>query len=425
MEFYEIIKNHSNKYPNMKPADVVKLVYQNEFGGGHLIKDADRSLKMIRKELAECGIVRSEKLLQPIGNGLSRLYLSSAEAKNMDPAYINDIFVSSAQIHKGSSSSFKEKLNILTDRFDYFGFGFELEDLQEYLKDYAESGYPMVSHTDTYRNAYLPAYRVVKDSLCYMLQGEKLWEEREIYVPHGNYGIWCKQYIPSTYSGKPLPLVILSHGMDDSYMSCEPYAIDMASKGIAACCLEFYGGGGKKTGGSTREMSIMTETEELKAVLAAARTWDFADPERIVLFGESQGAIVSAFTAAERPDQVHGLVLCYPAFVIFDNAHEQYGSKEEIPEEYMFRWLKAGHLFFYDIWDIDPYRKASAYTKHTLIMHGNADFTVPISYSEKAYQTYKDSEYYVINGAKHGFRGRAFDVALDHIYGYFRTIGIM
>ncbi len=421
MELSEIIKAHANKYPKMQPCDAVKLIYQNEFGGGHLIADPAQSLERLKEELAACR-PSDEPLMESIGNGSSRLYLSSPEAAKLSPELINDIFVSSAQIHLGSRSSFRTKLDLLKDKFDYFNFDFSLEELESYLADYEAAGFPMVSHSPEYREAYAPAYRVVEDRLCEALKPGNSWEEREIFVEGVAHPIWCKLYIPSDRGDVRLPLIILSHGMDDSYASCEPYALDLVTKGFACCCLEFYGGGGTKTGGSTREMSIMTETEELKTVLKAAADWDFADPSRIVLLGESMGAIASAFTAAELPELTAGLVLLYPAYVIFDDIHNMFRSLEDVPDFCKYRWLDAGWIFYRDIWDIDPYKKSCAYTRRTLILHGNADHTVPISYSEKAAESYPDNDYFVINGAKHGFKGRAFELAVRYITEYLNAI---
>ena len=41
MEIIDILKIHTSVYPEMQPQDAVKLIYQNEFGGGHLIKEKE------------------------------------------------------------------------------------------------------------------------------------------------------------------------------------------------------------------------------------------------------------------------------------------------------------------------------------------------------------------------------------------------
>ena len=43
-ELEKILQDHAKRYPQMEPTDGVKLIYQNEFGGGHLIKDENACL---------------------------------------------------------------------------------------------------------------------------------------------------------------------------------------------------------------------------------------------------------------------------------------------------------------------------------------------------------------------------------------------
>ena len=52
-----------------------------------------------------------------------------------------------------------EQLQELTDMDT---MPFSPDDLRRYLEPYAAAGYPPVSHSETYRAAYHPAYRVVK-----------------------------------------------------------------------------------------------------------------------------------------------------------------------------------------------------------------------------------------------------------------------
>ena len=40
----QILISHAARYPLMEPTDAVKLIYQNEFGGGHLIRDTEACL---------------------------------------------------------------------------------------------------------------------------------------------------------------------------------------------------------------------------------------------------------------------------------------------------------------------------------------------------------------------------------------------
>ena len=50
-ELRAILIAHAKRYPLMQPTDAVKLIYQNEFGGGHLIRDEQACLNYLRREL--------------------------------------------------------------------------------------------------------------------------------------------------------------------------------------------------------------------------------------------------------------------------------------------------------------------------------------------------------------------------------------
>ena len=177
--------------------------------------------------------------------------------------------------------------------------------------------------------------------------------------------------------------------------------------------------------GYSIEMSVMTEVSDLEAVMEAASEWDFADESRIVLLGTSQGGIVSAIAAARHTDQVSGLVLMYPAFLVSGAIHEQFDSLEEVPDSYRFNWITAGRPYAEDMWDYDVYEEIGNYTDKVLLLHGSADSIVPISYSDRAAEVYEDVDYHVIDGAGHGFSGSAFDEAVRYVFDYLQQIEII
>jgi Uridine kinase len=149
-ELKELLKLHYNLYPKMQVTDAVKLIYQNEFGGGHLIKNPEVSLKYLTDELS--GLEKSnENLIVDIGNGIVRLDITA-----LPPDTLNKIFVASANNHKGDRNAFIEKLNLVYD------LPFDKNEIDDYLKNYAEAGYPMVNHSEEYRQTYKPAYRVIE-----------------------------------------------------------------------------------------------------------------------------------------------------------------------------------------------------------------------------------------------------------------------
>ena len=151
-----ILKQHAARYPLMEPTDAVKLLYQNEFGGGHLIADEVACLAYLRAEHAKTPA--APYYVEDLGNGICRVYLGGVT----DVETLGQAFLKSAAIHKGSLPSFLEKLELLRKVTREGVFAFTLEDLDAYLNAYENAGYPPVSHSETYRKAYHPAYRVVR-----------------------------------------------------------------------------------------------------------------------------------------------------------------------------------------------------------------------------------------------------------------------
>lgn len=166
----EILRTHAARYPLMQPTDAVKLLYQNEFGGGHLVTDEGASLARLEAEQRSLlPLAIPTPAFEEIGNGLVRVHLALLNA-DCTIEQLNRAFIRSSQLHSGSRERFIDKLNLLRLHREALGFRFSQEDLERYLADYAQSGYPMVSHSETYRSAYHPAYRVVMKSV---LEGSK------------------------------------------------------------------------------------------------------------------------------------------------------------------------------------------------------------------------------------------------------------
>lgn len=157
----DIIKQHAKKYPLMQPTDAVKLIYQNEFGGGHLIKDKEKCKAFLLEEYAAVEQKSQGEIFEPIGNSTVRVHLNLLDRQNLQPETLCEWFILSSERCSGSAESFEEKLGVLKDICAERAFSFSCEELQEYIGKCKEKGYPAVSHSEQYRRAYSPAYRIV------------------------------------------------------------------------------------------------------------------------------------------------------------------------------------------------------------------------------------------------------------------------
>jgi hypothetical protein len=155
----EIFRAHFARYPLMKAQDAVKLCYQSEFGGGHMIRDVQGCLDYLRREYRSVEKREDTPLYEEIGNGAVRVNLAAVGEEDLEK--LGRWFIESAENWGGRMDSFLGKLEVLKELTDQGIFGFDRQELEVYLQEYEKAGYPPVSHGQGYRQMYGPAYRVV------------------------------------------------------------------------------------------------------------------------------------------------------------------------------------------------------------------------------------------------------------------------
>lgn len=159
-----ILTDHARRYPLLEPCDAVKLIFQNEFGGEHLICEPNATLAWLRAERAATPDDPDALPVEDIGNGMVRIALAALEFSEETLRVLNRDFFRSAQIHEGRRKTFLSKLDVLRQLTREGVFPFTLQELENYLKHYIDAGCCPLSHSPTYRAEYRPAYRVVKRS---------------------------------------------------------------------------------------------------------------------------------------------------------------------------------------------------------------------------------------------------------------------
>ena len=228
----------------------------------------------------------------------------------------------------------------------------------------------------------------------------------ELWVEHDDKRIYGKLYLPEGLAeGVRVPAVICSHFFGGSCRTSSVWARLMAQAGFAAYAFDFCGGSdSSRSTGATTECSILTEAADLSAILDTIRDLDVVDPAAVFLLGQSQGGAVSAIVAAERPADVTGLVLLYPAFIIHDDALREFGSPENVPETYV-KWHELGRVYAVDAMSYDFFERIGAYTGPVLMFQGTADNMEPMEYTDRAATCYANVDYEHIEGAGHEFKG--------------------
>jgi len=210
-------------------------------------------------------------------------------------------------------------------------------------------------------------------------------------------------------------LVIISHGFNCPASYLVNKAKTLAKAGYAAVVYDFRGGStGSTSEGDMEDMTVYTEISDLNHMVDALKEDTRIDSDEVFLMGESFGGLVSALTAAER-DDVKGLILCFPALMVGENARESWSSVDEIPETMNVSGFTTGKAFWAALYDLDVYGTIVKYTGPVLILHGTADPNVDYSYSQRADEVYENSELILIDGAEHCFGGKDAKTTLKKI----------
>ena len=196
----------------------------------------------------------------------------------------------------------------------------------------------------------------------------------------------------------------------------------LAEIGYCAYCFDFCGGSvlnKGKSDGKTTEMSVLTEVQDLEAVIEYVQGLPY-NSKKILLMGCSQGGFVSALTAAKHPGLVDKLVLFYPALCIPDDARAgkmmfARFDPQNVPEIVNCGPMKLGRCYVKDVIDMDPIGEIKSYFGPVLIVHGTKDRIVNLDYYRQAQQAYPDAKLHIIDGGAHGFGKKRDVIAMEYL----------
>ncbi|MCL2592864.1 MAG: hypothetical protein FWD82_05815 [Defluviitaleaceae bacterium] len=149
----DIIEKHLNNYPKMQMQDLVKLIYQSEFGCGHFVSDKVNSLKFVKEELEKTPACFETPLFENIGDRFERINFSAMKNSELTPEIVNSLFVMSANQKTGTPEGFLQKLDMIKTSFNL--------DTDFFEKLMKENNFSPISHSEEYRKLYNPAYRVI------------------------------------------------------------------------------------------------------------------------------------------------------------------------------------------------------------------------------------------------------------------------
>lgn len=148
------------RYPQLRPADLLKALHQSTFGCGHLVRDPSAAADFIRREAAGCAKPNGP-VVEELPGGFVRVHLWALEEWGLSPEELAERFAASAAIVCGSVKEMEGRLAVLLELAHEGALPFGYEETARAAEDWRSRGYPACHHSEEFRRAYAPAYRVL------------------------------------------------------------------------------------------------------------------------------------------------------------------------------------------------------------------------------------------------------------------------
>jgi len=161
--FRRIIRSHSVRYPLMTSTDIYKLVYQAAMGSAHEIQSIDSAREHFKEEISSIGSGPVEPVVDIIAHdgSVCRINIRPYLESGYDPDNLIMAFIRTGKEFTGSTEILELYCRWLL-RMNVDGLlPINIQAIDQYLSEMAESGYPAVHHSSVYRNSYSPSYRVI------------------------------------------------------------------------------------------------------------------------------------------------------------------------------------------------------------------------------------------------------------------------
>ena len=147
--------------------DVFKFLFQSCFGCEHLVSDEAFALERIRQEMA---FADQDDLpeIEPLDGNFCRVHLKILN-QGLSPETLCRLFLLSSEKQADGASRLEQELQNLLLSAKEGLLPFSESEVSEKISAWRSSGFPAVHHSESYREAHCPAYRVIKKDFLRLL----------------------------------------------------------------------------------------------------------------------------------------------------------------------------------------------------------------------------------------------------------------
>ena len=159
------IAAHCARYPKLVSCDLLKFLHHSAFGCGHLIQDPSAAEEWLQQEMASCNADDIEYL----PGGFCRVHLGELKALGVSAHSFARLFAVSAEKAVPGMEAMEELLHAALDMAHEGLLPFSYDEFSMAAEEWRHAGFPARHHSEAFRAAYAPAYRVLHSSHAVLL----------------------------------------------------------------------------------------------------------------------------------------------------------------------------------------------------------------------------------------------------------------
>lgn len=158
---------HCARYPALQPQDLLKALHQSVFGCGHFVTDTEDGIRRIREELQALPPHADGDVVEELDGAFCRVHLRNGTGLTAETLF--RLFALSAETPRNGAEALEEKLAVLLELAERGQVPFSCAELSRAVEDWRRAGFPAYHHSEQFRAAYAPAYRVIRRDYAHLL----------------------------------------------------------------------------------------------------------------------------------------------------------------------------------------------------------------------------------------------------------------
>ena len=165
MSAREFLLDQWARHPASRLQDLRKALYQSTFGCGHLVDDPSAAADWIRREAEYAPDCRK---IEPLDGPWCRVPLGIL-SEGLTPETLAAAFAHSAAVPGEDIPALEDRLAVLMGLIREGTLPFDPAAAAAEIAAWRAAGFPACHHSEDYRNAYHPAYRVLHKRYAHLL----------------------------------------------------------------------------------------------------------------------------------------------------------------------------------------------------------------------------------------------------------------